>query len=257
MTRFNTIMKISAGALVTLVVAVLQTLILLALLPSRTARIKSCIVFERLVGYSLLWLSGCRLTVTGAEHLDPKRPAIYAVNHTSLIDLFIVLRIMPSNGVGIVKKEVIYYPIFGQMYLLTGHLRIDRGKRESAVKAMRSLGVLVRKAKLSIMISPEGTRSRDGRLQPFKKGMIHLALQTGLPIVPIVVHGAHKSWVRNTMTIRGVKIRADVLPAIDSSAWSADDTDAALEQVRRVFCETLSPEQRPPQLKAAVESQSS
>ncbi len=178
-----TALKLTVGLAVIAGVAVLQTLILLAVLPSRTTRIRSCIVFERLVGFSCVWLSGCRLSVTGREHLDRRRPAIYALNHTSLIDLFLVLRLMPYGSVGVAKKEVVRYPFFGQMYLLTGHLRIDRGHHTAAIASMRSLGDLVRRARLSIFITPEGTRSHDGRLLPFKKGLVHLALQTGLPVV--------------------------------------------------------------------------
>jgi lysophosphatidate acyltransferase len=167
------------------------------------------------------------------------------VNHTSIVDLFITLRLMPGSTVGIVKKEVILYPFFGQMYLLTGHLRVDRGKRAAAVASMKKLSELVRKHKLSIIMSPEGTRSRDGRLLPFKKGLIHMALQTGLPVVPMVIHGAHQAWRSDSLAVRSSNIFIDVLPAVDTSHWSADDTDAAVEEIHAIFRANLPPEQRP------------
>jgi len=240
-----TALKVTAGLAVIAVVGVLQVLVLLVLLPSRTTRIRSCIVFERLVGVPCLWLCGCHLSVAGSEHLDPRRPAIYVVNHTSLMDLFVVLRLMPYGSVGVMKKEVVRYPFFGQMYLLCGHLRLDRGHRAAAIASMRSLSDLVRRNKLSIFISPEGTRSPDGRLQPFKKGLVHLALQTGLPVVPVVIHGAHRAWRKNSLSVRGGPIHVEVLPAVNTSGWSTRGTDDALEEIHAIFRRHLPTDQQP------------
>jgi len=225
--------------------AFLQTLVLLVLLPSRKARIMSCLLFARVVGYSCAWLAGCKLTMKGEEHLDSGRPAIYLVNHSSIVDLFIVCRLVPSTAVGIAKKEIVRYPFFGQMYLLTGHLRIDRGRHEAAIASTSRLARFVRKAGLSIIMAPEGTRARDGRLQPFKKGFVHLALQTGLPIVPIVVRGAHQLWQKGDYSVRGGKVSVDILAPMDTSHWSADETDLAVEEVHSVYREHLPAEQLP------------
>jgi lysophosphatidate acyltransferase len=238
-------LKLTAGFVLVAVVGVLQALILLALLPSRSARIRSCIMFERLVGASCLWLSGCRVTVTGREHLDPRRPAIYLVNHTSLLDLFIAFRLMPYGTVGLMKKEVVFYPLIGQLFLLSGSLRVDRSHHASAVASMQSLGAFVKRKSLSIFMSPEGTRSRSGHLLPFKKGMVHLALQTGLPVVPVVIHGAHRAWTRGSLSVRGVPIRIEVLPAMSTSGWSAERADDELEEVHVLFRHHLPPEQQP------------
>jgi len=223
--------------------AALQTLILLALLPCRQARIRSCVVFERIVGVSCLWLIGCRLSVSGREHLDRGRPAIYVINHTSLIDLFIVARLIPGSAVGVAKKEIVRYPFIGQMYLLTGHFRLDRGRHGAAVASLKSLGVLVRTHGLSIVMAPEGTRARDGRLQPFKKGMVHLALQTGLPVVPIVLQGAHRVWRSDTLSLRGGQVTVAVLPAVSTAHWSALGTDEALDEIQAAYRRTLPRDQ--------------
>lgn len=240
-----TLLRLFAGTTVLGVMCLVQAIILLALLPSRTARIRSCIVFERTVGIACLWLSGSRLSVTGAEHLDPNRPALYVVNHTSMLDLFVALRLMPYGSVGVVKKEVIYYPFFGQLYLLTGHLRVDRSSNDKAVASMKELAGVVNAARLSIFMSPEGTRSRDGRLLPFKKGTVHMAIQTGLPVVPIVIHGAYKGWKRAEFAIHKTCIEVEVMPAIDTSDWSADRSSEATEQIRQVFLDHLRPDQLP------------
>lgn len=242
---FLTILRMCAGTAVVGVTAMVQVLICLVLLPSRTARIRSCIVFQRATGGLCLWLCGSTLTVTGKEHLDKNRPAIYVVNHTSMVDLFIALKLMPLGSVGIVKKEVIYYPFFGQLYLLTGHLRVDRSRNDKAVASMKELGELVRKARLSIFMSPEGTRSRDGRLLPFKKGPAHMAMQTGLPVVPVVVHGAYRAWQRGKFAIRATNIKVQVFPAIDTSAWTPEKSEEATRQIRQVFLDHLADDQLP------------
>jgi 1-acyl-sn-glycerol-3-phosphate acyltransferase len=245
MAVIESILRLTIGMGTLGAAAALQTVILLVLLPSRVARIRSCILFERIVGYSCSWLAGIRMTITGKEHLDGHRPAIYVLNHTSLVDLFIALRLMPGRAVGVAKKEVIYYPFFGQMYLLCGHLRVDRRQRETAIASMRALGELVTRARLSIIMSPEGTRSRDGRLLPFKKGLAHLALQTGLPIVPIVIHGAHRVWRKDSLRVTGAPVRVEVLPPVDTSHWTAEHTDAALAEIHAIFCRHLPADQQP------------
>jgi len=237
--------KLVVGLLIVLVAALLQTVLLLVLLPSRVARIRSCIVFARAVGVSSLWLVASRLTVSGREHLDSLRRAIYVVNHVSLLDFFIALRLLPYGTVGIVKRQIVHYPFIGQMMFLAGHLRIDREDRAEAVTSMRALAEFVRRGRLSIYMSPEGTRSRSGRLLPFKKGLAHLAIQTGLPIVPLIVHGAHKAWRPDSLSLLGGPIHVEVLPAVDTSSWSADRTGEAMEQLHALYVEHLSPDQRP------------
>ena len=241
----STGLRMAAGLSVLAAAAVMQLIILLVLLPSRLARVKSCIFFARFVGVCSLKILGCRMNVSGGEHLDSDRPAIYIVNHTSIVDLFVGMSLMPYRCVGIAKKEIVYYPFFGQIYLLSGHLRIDRGTRESAVASMNTLGELVQKGKLSILMSPEGTRSRDGRLLPFKKGFVHLAMQTGLPVVPIIIHGAHLSWRADSMAVHGVTVRVEVLPAIDTSGWTAETTGQAVEQIHAIYRGRLSADQLP------------
>jgi len=238
-------LKLAVGMLWLLAAALLQTAILLVLLPSRLARIRSCIVVARLIGAPVLWLIGCRFTVTGREHLDRHRPAIYVVNHASLLDFFVAARLIPYGTVGILKRQVVHYPILGQMVYLTGHLRLDRENREDAVASLRELAEIVKRGRLSIYLSPEGTRSRSGRLLPFKKGPAHLALQTGLPIVPIVVQGAHKAWRPDTLSFRGGHIRVEVLPAIDTSTWTPETTGQHMEELHQLYVQHLPEDQRP------------
>ena len=243
--KFISAYKIVVGLIIMAISAVVQGLVLLILLPSREARIRACNWYGKIVGPFFIWLTGIKLTHSGREHLSKDRPAIIVSNHTSIVDIFLAIWFSPFGTVGVAKKEVMYYPFFGQLYLMSGHLRIDRGNSAKAQASINRMGELVKKAKLSIFIWPEGTRSRNGRLLPFKKGLVHLAKQTGLPVVPMVVQGMHRCWEKSTMSIRGVPVHVDVLPPIDTSHWSPDNIEEALEEVHVQFRNALPREQRP------------
>jgi 1-acyl-sn-glycerol-3-phosphate acyltransferase len=245
MERVTSAVKVVAGLFVMAVTVAIQGVVLLVLLPSRRARIVACNYWGKIVGPIMMWLTGCALTIKGSEHLDASRPAIYISNHTSIIDVFLAIFLSPLGTVGVAKRGVVYYPFFGQMYLLSGHLRIDRGKTGRAKESLRALGELVKSQGLSIYIWPEGTRSRDGRLRPFKKGVVHLAVQTGLPIVPILVHGAHKSWEKERLVIRGVPVSVDVCPPIDTSEWRLETLSEHLSLLHDVYERRLGDDQRP------------
>lgn len=237
--------RLLVGAVVMALGVVLWTGLILVLLPSRVSRIKACNYFGKSVCRSMVWLSGCTVTVRGLKHLDRSRPAIYAANHTSILDAFLGAYLAPVGTVGIAKKEVIWYPFFGQLYLLSGHLRIDRGRTNRAKASLARLGALVRSRGLSIFIWPEGTRSPDGRLLPLKKGLAHMAIQTGLPIVPLVITGGHRAWEKHSLRLVPVPIAIDVLPPIDTSGWDIDHIEQQIEEVAQRFREILPPDQQP------------
>lgn len=241
----STWLKLLVGLIYMAVASILHAFILLVLLPSRNLRIRSCNYWGWVTGRFCIWLAGCTLTVRGGEHLDSKRPAIYISNHTSAHDIFIGIWQGPVGVVGVAKKEVALTPFFGQLYWLSGHLLLDRGNHEKALAGMRDLADIVKRYGLSIWMWPEGTRSRDGRLLPFKKGLYHLAVQTGLPVVPVVVRGAHKSWAKGTWVIRGVPIEVDVLPAIDTRGWADRDPETCMTELHALFVEHLPEDQRP------------
>lgn len=223
-------------------------LAMVPLLPWRVARIKACNYWGKVTGSLVMKLSGCPLSIQGREHLDPERPALYVSNHTSILDLFLGMWISPVGTVGVAKKQVVYYPLLGQLYLLSGHLRIDRGNTHKAVASLLHLGEIVRKHRLSIWMWPEGTRSNDGRLLPFKKGIVHMALQTGLPVVPVVVMGAQDAWEKGTIRVKKVSITVRALPPVDTSGWELSRMEEHLAELHRIFVEALPPDQQPAEL---------
>lgn len=249
MTRFVDLLYSAAvmvvGTVVMALAVAVQIAILLVLLPSRVLRARSCNYFGKVVGPLMMWLSRGPVTWSGTENLREDRPAIYISNHTSIVDIFLAIWLSPIGTVGVAKKQVIYYPFFGQMYWLSGHLRIDRGDSKGAVESLQELARITKENGLSIYIWPEGTRSRDGRLLPFKKGIVHLALQTGLPIVPVVIHNGHKVWEKNTLVIGKAPLHIDILPPVDTSDWSLDTIEEHLALLQARYTAVLSPDQQP------------
>lgn len=245
MNRITSWLKLFVGMTLLAVVAVIVCSFLILILPFRGLRIRTCNVAAHLIGPFLVWLGGCRTPVSGREHLDSRRPAIYVSNHASAVDIFITIGLAPTGTAGVAKKELLRIPFLGWIYFLSGHLWIDRGRSGRAVASMRKFAELVRRLRLSIYMFPEGTRSRDGRLQPFKKGIVHLAVQTGLPVVPVVIVGAHRSWEARTFTIHGVEMPVHIAPPIDTGHWSLDRIDEALEELHAHFRRVLPADQQP------------
>ncbi len=237
--------RIGVGLVYMAVATLLHSLLLLLMFPSRNARIRACNYWGWLTGRFCMWLSGSTLTISGGEHFDGSRPAIYISNHTSILDIFLGIWQAPAGTVGVAKKEVVYYPFFGQLYWLSGHLMLDRSNHHRAMEAMEDLHRIVSGYGLSIWMWPEGTRSRDGRLLPFRKGLWHLAVQTGLPIVPVVVAGAHEAWKKGSVKIHYADITVTALPAIDTSDWKDRGMEECIEEVHALFRDCLPPSQLP------------
>ena len=104
---------------------------------------------------------------------------------------------------------------------------------------MTEMSEFVKKNNLSIWIWPEGTRSMDGKLIPFKKGFVHLALATGLPVVPVVLHGAHNVWPAKTMQFYPGEVRVDVMNPIQTDTWAKETINEHLEEVKGLMTKAL------------------
>ncbi len=222
------------------------------LLPPRTWRIRFCNFFGHVMGRFVVWITGCTVVGDPVPAMNAAMPAIYISNHTSPLDIFLGIWLSPYGTCGVAKKEVVYYPFFGQLYLLSGHLRIDRGNRNRAVEAMRGIAEIVRAKRLGIWIWPEGTRSRDGRLRGFKKGFAHLALATGLPVVPVVVGGAHNIWLKGSLILNPGPVTVTVLPAVDTTSWKLETIDEHIAHVHQLVNDALPEAQRTDPLAAAA-----
>ena len=181
-----------------------------------------------------LFLSGIRYTVTGREHLQRNRAAVYAVNHTSnveppilfdtLSDLFPRLRVL-------YKAELRKLPILTWAFDLAGFVPLERGNRDQSLPAIERAAEALRDGN-SFLIFPEGTRSRDGTLLPFKKGGFIMALKAQAPVVPIAIDGARAAMRKGSPWIQPVVVRVAIGPPIETAGQSLDDRDKLTAAVR-------------------------
>ena len=137
--------------------------------------------------------------------------------------------------VGIGKKEIGDIPIFGRIMQYAGIILIDRENSASAVETMKPLVDAMLKKGQSVCIAPEGTRSTSTHLGRFKKGAFHLAMQAGVPIVPIVIHNSIDVAPSTEFVFRPATVKVSVLPPVDTSDWRALTMSKHVEEVRDMF----------------------
>jgi 1-acyl-sn-glycerol-3-phosphate acyltransferase len=240
----DSIWRLAVGFTVVAVASTVAILAALVLLPSRVARIKLCNYYGKVVGYAVARIAGARPVVHHPERLAAAYPAIYVANHTSTLDAFLSIWLCPVGGCGVMKKEVLRIPFFGQLYVLSGHPWLDRSRHDKAVASLNEVGALVKKHRLAIWIMPEGTRSRSGRIATFKPGFVHLAIATGLPVVPVAFMGAHRCWPAGTFEFHPTRVDVDVLEPVDTAGWRAETAQHHADEVRDVLARALPEEQR-------------
>lgn len=180
-------------------------------------------------------LTGIELDVIGEENAWANRPCVFVFNHQSQADVIILPTLLRRDMASVGKKEIGDVPILGKLMQLGGTVLIDRENSRSALEAMKPLVDVLTKEGRSVCIAPEGTRSTSTNLGRFKKGAFHLAMQAGVPIVPIVIHNAIDVAPRGQYVFRPATVKVSVLPAVDTSEWNAVTMNQHVEQVRDMF----------------------
>ena len=180
-------------------------------------------------------LAGVTLAVRGEGNLWRARPCVFVFNHQSNADVFIVAKLVRRDMTGVGKQELRRVPVLGRLMAMGGMVFVDRARTRSAIEAMAPLVDAIRKDGKSVCIAPEGTRSPDGNLGPFRKGAFHLAIQAGVPVVPIVIHNSRDVQPKHGWAMRPSVVRVDVLPPIDTSGWRTSSLERHVTELRRRF----------------------
>ena len=184
-------------------------------------------------------LIGLDLDVRGREHLWKRRPAIFMFNHQSNADMLIMASLIRRDIVGVGKRELKNLPLIGPLMGAAGVVFIDRSDRQAAIETMKPLVQAMQEEKKSLVIAPEGTRAPTRKLGAFKKGGFHVAIQSGVPIVPVVIHNSGDISPKGDKIFRSGTVHIDVLPAIETADWSVANIDEHVAEVRNAFLRTL------------------
>jgi 1-acyl-sn-glycerol-3-phosphate acyltransferase len=190
--------------------------------------------------WSLLnvFLSGTRLTIKGKEKIDTNLTHIVMSNHQSLFDVWALIGKIPLQIRWIVKSEIRKIPIFGYTLERMGHVYVDRKNRTAAYISLEAASKNIKKG-TSVIIFPEGTRSKDGHLLKFRMGGIIMALKSGVPILPVTVNGSRFVLPKNTLALMPGKIEVVVGDVIDPSIYDENHKNELMEKIRSAIHENL------------------
>lgn len=189
----------------------------------------------RLLGRGLLRVVGVRLVVTNGAALAGRRTRVLTFNHTSQLDLAVVASLMPPGGTPLGKKEVFRIPFLGQAWWGLRLPTVDRGNPVRAQRSLARLAERARAERATVVIAPEGTRSRTGELGPFKMGAFHLAAALGAPIVPLVLRGAAQCQPMGRVIIDPGTVVVEVLEELPAELVGAGDPHAVRDELRRRY----------------------
>jgi putative phosphoserine phosphatase/1-acylglycerol-3-phosphate O-acyltransferase len=183
-------------------------------------------------------LAAVDLRVEGEEHLWSQRPAVFIFNHQSALDSLLMIKMLRRDVTGVGKQELRNYPVIGPLLAGAGVVFVDRADPAKAIQALEPAVDALREGR-SLVIAPEGTRSVTPRLGRFKKGAFHMAMQAGVPIVPVVFRNVLDAMPKDALVVRPATIEAVVLPPVDTSEWTVEGLDAEIEAIRNRYLEVL------------------
>ncbi|MBU1163788.1 MAG: 1-acyl-sn-glycerol-3-phosphate acyltransferase [Proteobacteria bacterium] len=186
----------------------------------------------------VLVVSRIKVTVNGLYNIRPDRSYIYMSNHQSNFDIPVVLACLPFQFRWVAKAELFKIPIFGYAMHRIGHINIDRSNRRAAFKSLKKAAKNIREG-VSVLIYPEGTRSKDGNIGSFKRGGFILAVESGVPIVPVIIHGTWPIMPKNKTTIRPGNVTIEIKEPIETKNYTRKSKDDLLEKVRNIICESF------------------
>jgi 1-acyl-sn-glycerol-3-phosphate acyltransferase len=186
-----------------------------------------------------LRLSGVKVNVTGREHLDPNQTYVFVANHQSYLDAAPIFAFTGRRMGMVAKKELLDAPLLGFGMGYVNVIAIDRSNRERAVETLKTVNERLRGG-ISFGVCPEGTRANPGEMLPFKKGAFHLAVQTGVPIVPIALKNADVLMGRGLAEAWPGTIDMVMMPPVETS-WVKDDRDldSLVDQVQRMIMKEM------------------
>ncbi|MGA2517877.1 MAG: lysophospholipid acyltransferase family protein [Thermodesulfobacteriota bacterium] len=190
--------------------------------------------YAKLWGKVALLANRVKVKIKGMEHLDGKGPYIFMSNHQGSYDIFALLGHLSYQFKWLAKKELFSIPFFGWAMAAVGYISIDRGGTRDTVEAMNEAAQKIRDG-MSVVIFPEGSRSPDGSIQPFKKGGFTLAIKSKVPIVPVAISGSRDIMPKDKLTATSGEIQILVDHPIETESYALKDRELLMKKVRETI----------------------
>jgi 1-acyl-sn-glycerol-3-phosphate acyltransferase len=186
-------------------------------------------------------LTGTKVDLQGLDKLDPAGTYIFMANHVSNLDGAILFAYLPRRTSFLAKKELWRVPVLGWAFTLASIVPVERQNREAAIQSIKAAGEVMRKG-INMMVFPEGTRSLDGYLLPFKKGPFHLALETGFPIVPVTMVNTFAMMPKGKFAATGGTAKVVFHPPLDPRKFCS--REELTQAVENAISSALPPDKR-------------
>jgi len=191
---------------------------------------------------SLLILVRIRVEVDGLERIDPNGAYVFAANHLSYTDTPVVLSYIPVQFRFMAKQGLFQIPFLGTHLIQAGHIPVPREDPRAAVKTLTRAAEMIRDRGTSVLIFPEGGRSEDGELQPFKEGAAYIAIKAGVPLAPIALIGTRQVLAMGSATFRAGRVRLRIGEPIPVTGLTLRDRHALTEQARAEIVRMIASE---------------
>ena len=198
------------------------------------------IALARIWARCILFVSGVRVRAEGLEKIDLSKPYVIAANHASYMDTPVILSFIKLQFRFLAKEELFKIPFLGSHLKAAGHVPVPREDPRAAIKTMSQAAENIREKAISMLIFPEGGRTRDGHLQPFKEGVAYIAIKAGVPIVPVGITGTRAVIPMGSGVVKPGRVTLRVGDPIATEGLTLKDRQAITDRVRESVSQLLS-----------------
>jgi 1-acyl-sn-glycerol-3-phosphate acyltransferase len=188
---------------------------------------------------ALLAVSGVRVRIEGLEQIDPAGSYVFISNHLSYMDTPVVLAHIPVQFRFLAKRGLFQIPFLGQHLSRAGHIPVPREDPRAAVKVMQAAAETIQQKKISLLIFPEGGRSHDGKLRPFKEGGAYIAIRAQVPVVPIVIIGSRNVLPFGAGIVKSGAVTLRILKPIETRQLTLKDRGKLTDELRALILDQL------------------
>lgn len=190
--------------------------------------------YARAWAWLIIKSSGVRVALSGRDHIEEGRPYVLMANHQGAFDIFALLAYLPVNFKWVAREEIFRIPVLGWAMAAAGYISIDRKGKKKAMESVERAVAKIRDG-ASVLVFPEGTRSPDGEIHPFKRGGFTLAVKAGVPIIPISIRGSRNVLPRSSLRLRPGRIEIIVGKRVRTDDRSLADRGSLMEEVKRAI----------------------